>query len=44
MSPDAIDLADPDVQINGAALPVTVNNLLERVVVDDHLRLPAMFE
>jgi len=42
--PDAIDLADPDVQINGAALPVTVDTLVERVVVDDHLRLPAMFE
>ena len=34
----------PTSQINGAALPVSVNNLLERVVVDDHLRLPAMFE
>jgi phage protein D/phage baseplate assembly protein gpV len=39
-----IDLADPDVQLNGSPLPITVANLLERVVVDDHLRLPAMFE
>jgi phage protein D/phage baseplate assembly protein gpV len=44
MSALAIDLADPDVQINGAPLPVGVDNLLERVVVDDHLRLPTMFE
>ena len=44
MPTDAIDLADPDVQINGSALSVAVDNLLERVVVDDHLRLPAMFE
>jgi phage protein D/phage baseplate assembly protein gpV len=40
----AVDIAEPNVQINGTALPVTVDHLLERVVVDDHLRLPAMFE
>ncbi len=44
MSSVTIDLADPDVQINGAPLPASVGNLLERVVVDDHLRLPSMFE
>jgi phage protein D/phage baseplate assembly protein gpV len=40
----AVDLADPNVEINGAPLPVHVDHLLERVVVDDNLRLPAMFE
>jgi phage protein D/phage baseplate assembly protein gpV len=44
MSAYTIDLADPDVRLNGNALPVGVGNLLERAVVDDHLRLPAMFE
>jgi phage protein D len=44
VSSATIELADPDVQINGTALPVGVANLLERVVVDDHLRLPSMFE
>ena len=44
MSPATIDLADPNVKINGAPLPPSVDHLLERVVVDDNLRLPAMFE
>jgi phage protein D/phage baseplate assembly protein gpV len=44
VSPATIDIADPDVRINGHALPVSVDHLLERVVVDDNLRLPAMFE
>jgi len=44
VSSHAIDLADPDIQVNGSPLPVSVANLVERVVVDDHLRLPAMFE
>ena len=44
MPSDAIDIANPDVKINGAALPASVDHLVERVVVDDNLRLPAMFE
>jgi phage protein D/phage baseplate assembly protein gpV len=32
------------VQISGAPLPEIVSPLVERVVVDDHLRLPSMFE
>jgi phage protein D/phage baseplate assembly protein gpV len=44
LSPATTEIADPDVRINGNELPVSVATLLERVVVDDHLRLPAMFE
>ena len=44
MSSASVELAFPDVQIKGNALPVSVDDLLERIVVDDHLRLPAMFE
>ena len=40
----SVDIQFPDVRINGTALPASVDHLLERVVVDDHLRLPAMFE
>jgi phage protein D/phage baseplate assembly protein gpV len=40
----AIDRTDPDVRINGSPLPPSVDHLLERVVVDDNVRLPAMFE
>ena len=44
MPADAIDIANPQVTINGQALPESVDHLVERVVVDDNLRLPAMFE
>lgn len=44
MSPDTIEIADPDVELNGSPLPIAVATLVERVVVDDHLRLPAMCE
>ncbi|MFL5927442.1 MAG: VgrG-related protein [Gaiellaceae bacterium] len=44
MSPATIEVGYPSVKLNGGTLPVTVEDLLERVVVDDHLRLPAMFE
>jgi len=44
MSPATTEIGYPDVKINGSALTAAVDDLLERVVVDDHLRLPAMFE
>ena len=44
MSSTSVEIAFPDVKINGNPLPVSVDHLLERMVVDDHLRLPAMFE
>ena len=44
MSSASVEIAFPDVQIRGNALPVSVDDLLERIVVDDHLRLPTMFE
>ena len=44
MSSASVDIQSPDVRIGGNPLPASVDHLLERVVVDDHLRLPAMFE
>jgi phage protein D/phage baseplate assembly protein gpV len=41
---DALAIADPAIQINGQAMRDSIYVLLERVVVEDHIRLPAMFE